>query len=150
MNKTFIHCSFPLFCACLFLGWAAAGAFGDAAPAATPGALLSAASDEPRSAVPKGAKLTYRRVFKSSTPEFIEIAVHEDSDAATYEIRQLDEDPGALPFEVSAALRAKMFELAWKMDHIPKQDFDVHRQIADHGGKTLCSEQGSKVHESNV
>src|SRR5213075_217957 len=27
-----------------------------------------------------GAKLTFRRVFKSSTPEFIEITVREDSD----------------------------------------------------------------------
>src|SRR5258708_34654781 len=137
MNKTFIRRSFPLFCACLFLGWAAAGAFGDATPAATPGALLSAASDEPRSTVSKGAKLTYRRVFKSSTPEFIEIAVHEDSDAATYEIRQLDEDPGALPFEVSAALRAKMFELAGELNHFPKQGLDVHPKIANPRGKNF-------------
>ena len=42
-----------------------------------------------------GATLTFRRIFKSSSPEFIEISVREDSDEATYEIRQLDEDPGA-------------------------------------------------------
>ncbi len=42
---------------------------------------------------PSGAKLTFRRVFKGSSPEFIEISVREDSDAAAYEIRQLDEDP---------------------------------------------------------
>src|SRR5260370_40145465 len=146
MNKPFIRCSFPLFCACLFLGWAAAGAFGDAAPAATPGALLSAASDEPRSAVPKGAKLTYRRVFKSSTPEFIEIAVHEDSDAATYEIRQLDEDPGALPFEVSAALRAKMFELAGKLNHLQKHGFDLHPKNANLLEKTILLEPQYEAH----
>jgi hypothetical protein len=43
---------------------------------------------------PSGAKLTFRRVFKGSSPEFIEISVREDSDTASYEIRQLDEDPG--------------------------------------------------------
>src|SRR5260370_10372398 len=148
MNRTFIRCSFPLFGACLSLGCAAAGAVCDAAPAPTSGALLSAVSDESRCTVPKGAKLTYRRVFKSSTPEFIEIAVHEDSDAATYEIRQLDEDPGALPFEVSAALRAKMFELAGKLNHFQKQDLDVHRKIANLGEKTFRWEQDSEVHET--
>src|SRR2546430_9654756 len=37
------------------------------------------------------AKMTFRRVFKGSSPEFIEISVHENSDLGSYEIRQLDE-----------------------------------------------------------
>ena len=48
-------------------------------------------------AAPAGAKLTFRRVFKGSSPEFIEINVREDSDVASYEIRQLDEDAGRPP-----------------------------------------------------
>jgi len=36
-------------------------------------------------------KADFSRVFKSSSPEFVQIAVREDSDAASYEIRQLDE-----------------------------------------------------------
>ncbi len=94
------------------------------------------------------AKLTYRRLFKSSSPEFIEIVVHEDSDAATYEIRQLDEDPGASPFEVSASLRARMFELAAQLHHFQGQDFDVHRKIANLGEKTFRWEHGSEIHET--
>ncbi len=94
------------------------------------------------------AKLTYRRLFKSSSPEFIEIVVHEDSDAATYEIRQLDEDPGASPFEVSASLRARMFELAALLHHFQGQDFDVHRKIANLGEKTFRWEHGSEIHET--
>jgi hypothetical protein len=94
------------------------------------------------------AKLTYRRLFKSSSPEFIEIVVHEDSDAATYEIRQLDEDPGASPFEVSASLRARMFELAAQLHHFQGQDFDVHRKIANLGEKTFLWEHGSEIHET--
>ena len=43
---------------------------------------------------PGSAKLTFRRVFKSSSPEFVQITVREDLDTATYEIRQLDEDAG--------------------------------------------------------
>jgi hypothetical protein len=97
---------------------------------------------------PAGAKLTFRRVFKSSTPEFIEIAVREDSDKAAYEIRQLDDDPGASPFEVSSGLRAKMFELATELKHFQGQDLDVHRKIANLGEKTFRWESGAEIHET--
>jgi hypothetical protein len=93
------------------------------------------------------AKLTFRRVFKQSTPEYIEIVVTQDSDKATYEIRQLDDDPGKSPFEVSATLRAKMFDLAGQMNHFQNQDLDVHRKIANLGEKTFRWEQGSEAHE---
>src|SRR5437773_1329341 len=81
--------------------------------------------------------LTFRRVFKGSSPEFIEITVREDSDTAAYEIRQLDEDAGSLPFQVSAAWRTKMFDLAAQLKHFQGQDLDVHRKIANLGEKTF-------------
>ena len=90
------------------------------------------------------AKLTFRRVFKESTPEFIEIVVTQDSDKGTYEIRQLDEDPEKLPFEVSAVLRAKMFELAGQMNHFQGQDLDVHRKIANLGRRRFGGSRGRK------
>jgi hypothetical protein len=95
-----------------------------------------------------GAKLTFRRVFKGSSPEFIEISVREDSDVAAYEIRQLDEDAGASPFQVGAALRAKMFDLAAQLKHFQGQDLDVHRRIANLGEKTFRWESGVEVHET--
>jgi hypothetical protein len=112
---------------------------------ATSASLPSATSSSGSSAA---AKLTFRRVFKSSTPEFIEIAVRDDADAATFEIRQLDEDPGASPFEVSGALRAKMFELAGQLNRFQGQDLDVHRKIAYLGEKTFRWEQGTDAHET--
>ena len=69
--------------------------------------------------------------------------MRDDSDTATYEIRQLDEDPGALPFEVSAALRAKIFALAGELHNFQGQDLDVHRKIANLGEKTFRWQQGS-------
>ena len=96
---------------------------------------------------PAAAKLSFRRVFKSSTPEFIEIIVGEDSDDATYEIRQLDDDPGAASFQVSAPLRAKMFELAGQLNHFMSQDIDVHRKIANLGEKTFRWQKGTEAHE---
>jgi hypothetical protein len=98
-------------------------------------------------ASPSGAKLTFRRVFRSSSPEFIEIVVREDTDAATFEIRQLDEDHAASQFEVSAALRARMFALAGELNHLRGIDLDVHRKIANLGEKMFRWERGPETHE---
>lgn len=116
---------------------------------ATPSANgLRAAHMQPAGVPAAGAKLTFRRIFKSSSPEFIEISVRDNSDQATYEIRQLDEDPGALPFQVSSALRAKMFDLAAQLNHFQNQDLDVHRKIANLGEKTFRWEEGAESHEA--
>jgi hypothetical protein len=110
--------------------------------------VQSVASVEAASPAPAHAKLSYRRIFKSSSPEFIEIIVHDDSDAATFEIRQLDEDPGAAAFEVSAPLREKMFELAAQLKNFQGQDLDVHRRIANLGEKSFRWEKGTETHET--
>ncbi len=107
--------------------------------------LASAALSVP---APSVAKLTFRRVFKGSSPEFIEISVREDSDTGAYEIRQLDEDAGALPFQVSAAWRTKMFDLVSQLKHFQGQDLHVHRKIANLGEKTFRWESGAEVHEA--
>lgn len=124
----------------ILLAWAAAAILG--APAA-----INASTDPP-AATTSHARLTFRRVFKSSTPELIEIVVREDSDAATYEIRQLDEDPGASPFEVGASLRQEMFQLAAQLRNFQGQDLDIHRKIANLGEKTFRWENGAEVHET--
>jgi hypothetical protein len=112
-------------------------------------AALCAAPAEPAQ-VPagKGATMTYRRVFKGSSPEFIEIKVREESDEATFEVRQLDEDPGASPFAVGAPLRAKMFALAGELRHFAGLDLDVKRKLADLGTKTFRWERGAEAHET--
>jgi hypothetical protein len=116
---------------------AVSSASGKAAAAGTSAAVAPAES----------AKLTFRRVFKSSSPEFIEIVVSEDGHPATYDIRQLDEDPSASPFEISAGLRARMFDLAAQLNHFQGQDLDVHRKIANLGEKTFRWEKGGSAHE---
>jgi hypothetical protein len=97
---------------------------------------------------PAGSSVfTYRRIFKSSTPEFIEIKIKEDADTGSYEIRQLDEDPGATPFEISHPLRAKIFEMSAQLNHFKGLDLDVHRKIANLGEKTFRWEQGPEAYE---
>lgn len=101
-----------------------------------------------RAADSAGPAVTYRKIFKSSSPEFVEIKVRQNAEAATFEIRQLDEDPGTSPFAVSAPLRAKIFELAGQLNHFRGQDLDVHRKIANLGEKTLRWENGSETYEA--
>jgi hypothetical protein len=110
--------------------------------AAFPQAAVKAASET------LGAKLTFRRIFKASSPEFIEIVVRQDSDDATYEIRQLDEEAGASPFQVGTPLRAKIFELAAQLNNFQGQDLDVHRKIANLGEKSFRWEKGGLAHEA--
>ena len=96
-------------------------------------------------ASPGGSWFTYRRVFKASSPEFIEIRIEENSAKATYEIRQLDEDPGAVPFEVGEALRGKIFQLVSELHHFKGMDLDVHRKIAYLGEKTFRWDSGGET-----
>jgi len=96
---------------------------------------------------PNGNWFTYRRVFKSSVPEFIEIRIQENSSAATYEIRQLDEDAGATHFEIGPALRSKIFQLVSELHHFKGLDLDVHRKIANLGEKTFRWDTGAETSE---
>ncbi len=88
------------------------------------------------------ATVSYRKVFKSSNPEFVEIKVRENG-AATYDIRTLSEDPDPQPFEVGAPLAAKIFELSGQLNHFRGLDLDTKRRIAHLGEKTFRYERGS-------
>jgi len=110
-------------------------------------ALLWLLCSLPAQAGTSGTWFTYRRVFKSSVPEFIEIRIQQNSDAATCEIRQLDEDPSATPFEISPALRAKIFQLISDLQYFKGVDLDVHRKIANLGEKTFRWDDGTQSSE---
>jgi hypothetical protein len=99
-------------------------------------------------AVPGDATITYRRIFKGSSPELIEIKVGEQG-KSTFEIRQLEEDPAAEPFEVGAPVRQKIFELSADLKNFAIADLDIQKRIANLGQKTFRYERGSEVHETS-
>jgi hypothetical protein len=103
-------------------------------------ALLAARADDT-------ATLTFRKVFKSSYPEYVEIRVSERG-AATFDIRQLDESPNPQPFQVSPPLAAKMLALAAQLHNFRDLQLDVHRRIANLGQKTFRYERGSEAYET--
>jgi len=98
-------------------------------------------------AAPGGATITYRRVFKGSTPEFIEIKIAEQG-KATFEIRQLEEDPSAEPFEVGQPVRQKIFALTADLKNFAIADLDIQKRIANLGQKTFRYERDSEMHET--
>jgi hypothetical protein len=96
----------------------------------------------------QNAKITFRRVFQGSSPEYIELCIWDDAKTATYEIRQMDDDPGSAPFEVGDALRTKIFGLTAQLHNFQGLDLDVHRKIANLGEKTFRWEQAGVSHET--
>jgi hypothetical protein len=98
-------------------------------------------------AAPGSATISYRRVFKGSTPEFTEIKITEQG-KCTYDLRQLDEDADAQPFEVGSPVRQEIFELAADLKNFEIPSLDIQKKIANLGEKTFRYERDSEVHET--
>jgi hypothetical protein len=95
---------------------------------------------------PTGGVFTYRRIFKSSVPEFIEIKIPQNGEQGSVEIRQLEDEAGASPFEIGAPLRSKIFELIGQLGYFKGLDLDVHRKIANLGEKTFQWNHGAEAY----
>ena len=97
---------------------------------------------------PDRATVTYRRVFKSSSPEFIEVKIS-DQGKATFDIRQLDQDADPQPFEVGPPVQKRIFDLAVELNHFAISNLDIQKKIANLGQKTFRYENGAEVHETS-
>jgi hypothetical protein len=97
---------------------------------------------------PAGATITYRRVFKGSSPEFIEVKVS-DQGKSTFDIRQLDDVADPEPFDVSPAVQKKIFDLAGELKYFAISNLDVQKKIANLGQKTFRYEDGAETHETS-
>jgi hypothetical protein len=95
-----------------------------------------------------GATVTYRRIFKGSSPEFIEIKIS-DQGKATFDIRQLADDADPQPFEVGPAVQKRIFELSAELKNFAIANLDVQKKIANLGQKTFRFENGAEVHETS-
>lgn len=111
-------------------------------------AQAQASASTPTRVSSQTAKVTFRRVFQGSSPEYIELCIWDDAKTATYEIRQINDDPGSAPFQIGEALRAKIFGLTAQLHNFQGLDLDVHRKIANLGEKTFRWEQAGVTHET--
>lgn len=92
-----------------------------------------------------GATITFRKVFKTSYPEFVEIKIG-DSGSGTYDIRQLSDDANPQPMKIDPALVQKIFDLAARLHDFDGIDLEMHRRIANLGEKTFRYDRGSESH----
>jgi hypothetical protein len=92
-----------------------------------------------------GATITYRKIFKSSYPEFVELKVN-DSGSGTYDIRQLSDDSSPQPMELDAQIVQKIFDLAAKLHNFDGIELEMHRRIANLGEKTFRYDRGAETH----
>jgi hypothetical protein len=120
-----------------------------AAPAASAldAQTASKGASNAASATNGDATITFRKVFKTSYPEFVEIKVRENG-SGTYDIRQLDDDASPQPFEIGAPLAQKIFDLAGKLHDFQGIDLEVHRRLANLGEKTFRYEKSGEAHET--
>jgi hypothetical protein len=95
-----------------------------------------------------GATITYRRVFKGSSPEFIEIKIS-DQGTCTFDIRQLDDDADPEVFEVGPSVREKIKDLSGELKNFAIGNLDIQKKIANLGQKTFRYENGAEVHETS-
>lgn len=120
-------------------GTARAGQAESAAPSTTAEAAKTAGEE------PGVATVTYRKVFKGSTPEYVEIKVGRNG-AASYDIRQIDDPSRPQPFHVSAKLTGKIFALAAAMHDFNGIQLNARRMIANLGEKTFRFEGNGETH----
>jgi len=92
------------------------------------------------------ATITFRKVFKSSYPEFVEIKIDE-SGSGTFDIRQLEDTANPQPFEVGATLVGRIFALAAALHDFNGIDLELHRRLANLGEKTFRYEKDGETHE---
>src|SRR5579884_4140087 len=83
---------------------------------------------------PSTATITFRKIFKSSTPEFVEIRINRRGES-TYDIRQLDDPPSPESFPVSPALAEKIFALSAELRDFNGVTLDLPRRVANLGEK---------------
>ena len=113
-------------------------------PVALLGAFVMAALAHASSA--SAPTITFRKVFKSSYPEFVEITVNQ-SGSGTCDIRQLDEQPSPQTFQIGAPLAQKIFALAGKLHDFQGVDLEVHKRLASLGQKTFRYQNGSQDYQ---
>lgn len=90
--------------------------------------------------------ITFRKVFKSSYPEYVEITVSQ-SGTGTCDIRQLDEASSPQPIQLGQTLVQQIFSLAAKLHNFQGVDLEVHKRLASLGEKTFRYQNGAEDHQ---
>jgi hypothetical protein len=92
-------------------------------------------------------KLTYTKILKGSTPEYVSISVDANG-SGVYEGRKLEEPASPKPIKISAATKRSLFDLTSQLDNLESRDLESHKKVANLGTKALTYEDGT--HKNKV
>jgi hypothetical protein len=106
-------------------------------------ALLAAVHPSRAQESPSGARITFTKTLKGSTPEYFALTI-DASGQGTYDSHKLDDAPAPRPLQISAGTTAQIFSLAASLNHFRAIDLDSHRKVANMGLKTLSFEDGKE------
>ena len=93
------------------------------------------------------ARITFTKVLKGSTPEYLAITV-DSNGSGTYEGRKLDEPSRPRPLKLSPTTTQRLFELAGLLDNFRSGDLESHKKVADLGLKTLVYEGNGGINQA--
>jgi hypothetical protein len=111
------------------------------------GAQSSAPAMVPARASTDVPAITFRRVFKGSMPEFVEIVIRKDG-VAKADVRQLSDEASAQEFTVGSELRDRIFDLARQLKNFQGADLEVKKRVANMGQKTLRWDSGTETYQA--
>jgi hypothetical protein len=106
----------------------------------------SALQEAPHTGAVATPTVTFRKVFKSSYPEFVEIKMTE-AGTGTFDIRQLDDSPNPQPLTLTRQLAQRIFQLTAALHDFQGVELEAHRRIANLGQKTFRYDNGGQTHE---
>jgi hypothetical protein len=93
------------------------------------------------------ARVTYTRVLKGSTPEWLALTVDANG-RATYEGRRLNEPCNPRPFQLTPATWQRIFQLAAALRNFESIDLESHKKVANLGLKTFIYEGNGERHQA--
>jgi hypothetical protein len=89
------------------------------------------------------ARLTYTKLLKGSSPEYLAITVAANGEA-TFDGRKADEPPAPRSFRLSENTTRRIFQLAEALGYFQSVDLESHRKVANLGLKTFTYEADGK------
>lgn len=112
---------------------------------AATGCLVWSTLGVPQDSIPP-ARLTYSKVLKGSSPEYLSISVDTNGNA-TCEARKLDEPPAPRQMKLSAATTGRLFQLAESLGNFQSVELESHKKVANLGLKTFTYEHAGRTNK---
>ena len=89
------------------------------------------------------ASLTYTKIMKGSSPEFLSVTVNRQGEGV-YDGRRIEETPHPRSFKLSAETTQRLFDLAQSLGYFQSLKLESGRKVANLGRKTLVYEDNGQ------